>query len=121
MHSILVVEDDEPVREYIAAHLTDWGYDVRQCENGLAAIEAARAMRPDLIMMDIGLPGITGFEAIRRIKTDPATADAVIVALTAHDSVEDRDEAYAAGIDAFLTKPILDVDVVKTTIARLLS
>lgn len=106
MTKILVVEDQNEIRELIDRLLQRKGFEVVTAENGEQAVEAARDKKPALIIMDLEMPVLDGWEATKRIKADPATAGIPVLALTAHTTSGDRDAEYAAGADAFLTKPI---------------
>jgi CheY-like chemotaxis protein len=105
-YSILVVEDDEMNLDMITQMLELRGYHVLGAVDGLDAINLARKEAPDLILMDINLPEIDGWEATRRLKTEPATHHIPVVALTAHAMVSDRDKALQAGCDDYETKPV---------------
>ena len=102
---ILVVEDDPDNRRIVTKVLTREGYDVIEVATGAAAVAAAREDRPDLIIMDLALPGLDGFEASRQIKAAPDSADIPIVALTAFAMRGDEERARAAGCDAYVPKP----------------
>ncbi len=102
---ILVVEDDPDHRRIVTKVLAREGYDVIEAATGAAAVAAAREDRPDLIIMDLALPGLDGFEASRRIKAAPDSADIPIVALTAFAMRGDEERARAAGCDAYVPKP----------------
>ena len=106
MATILVVEDNELSRDALARRLERRGYRVVLAVDGEQAIERGRSDRPDLILMDLGLPRIDGWEATRRLKADPATRDIPIIVLSAHVMTNDRDNALRAGGDDFDTKPI---------------
>lgn len=108
---ILLVEDNEDNRAVYTTILRYYGYEVVEAPSGEEGIEAARRIRPGLILMDIGLPGIDGWEATRRLKRDPETRAIPIVALTAHALAEHRDQSFAAGCDGYLAKPIEPRDV----------
>jgi two-component system cell cycle response regulator DivK len=82
------------------------GYEILSARDGAAGIAMAEAERPDLILMDLNLPQIDGWEATRRLKADPATCDIPIIALSAHAMAGDREKALATGCDDFDTKPI---------------
>jgi len=82
------------------------GYEILSARDGVAGIAMAAAERPDLILMDLNLPEIDGWEATRRLKTDPATRDIPIIALSAHAMAGDREKALATGCDDFDTKPV---------------
>ncbi len=88
------------------------GFRVETARDGREAIEKARALRPHLILMDLSLPGIDGWEATRILKDDPKTADLIIVALSAHALAAEGERARAAGCDGFIAKPCLPTDLV---------
>jgi two-component system, cell cycle response regulator DivK len=107
MALILVVEDDESNQELVIRFLRRSGHQVLLAADGFAAVSAAQQHVPDLILMDLGLPGLGGCEAARQIKSAPATAHIPIVALTAHTISDDVRRAIEAGIDAYETKPVV--------------
>jgi CheY-like chemotaxis protein len=96
------------------------GYEMLSAPSGTVGIAMAAAERPDLILMDLNLPEIDGWEATRRLKADPATRDIPIIALSAHAMAGDREKALAAGCDDFDTKPV-EFDRLLAKIARALS
>jgi len=102
---ILVVEDDADNRRIVAKVLTGEGYEVIEVATGAEAVAAVHQQRPDLIIMDLALPGIDGWEASRRIKAAPDSADIPIIALTAFAMRGDEERARAAGCDAYVPKP----------------
>jgi two-component system cell cycle response regulator DivK len=104
--TILVVEDNEPSRDALSRRLARRGYQVVLAVDGHEAVSIGRSARPDLILMDLGLPGIDGWEATRQLKSDPATSQIPIIVLSAHAMTNDRDMALAAGGDEFDTKPV---------------
>jgi len=104
--TIMVVEDNEPSRDALSRRLERRGYRLLLAGDGREAVAAARAALPDLILMDLGLPGIDGWEATRLLKTDEATRHIPIIVLSAHAMTNDRDLALAAGGDDFDTKPV---------------
>ena len=106
MAKILLVEDQEMNRDMLTRRLQRRGYDVIVAVNGQAGIEAAEAQSPDLILMDMSLPVMDGWEATRALKADEATRSIPVVALTAHAMSTDREKALAAGCDAYETKPV---------------
>jgi len=110
---LLLVEDNEMNRDMLSRRLLRRGYELVFAMDGQQAVDMAASESPDLILMDMGLPVIDGWEATRRIKADPATRAIPIIALTAHAMSADRDKALDAGCDDFDTKPV--------EIARLLS
>ncbi len=106
MQKILLVEDNEMNRDMLARRLQRTGFEVVVAVNGQEAIELANSEMPALILMDLSLPVLDGWEATRRLKADPKTAGIPVIALTAHAIASDRDEALACGCDDFDTKPI---------------
>ena len=106
MAKILLVEDNEMNRDMLSRRLERKGYEVILAQDGEEAIARAEADGPDLVLMDIGLPGIDGCEATRRIRNGPAGAALPIIALTAHAMSVDEARAREAGCDDFDTKPV---------------
>jgi two-component system cell cycle response regulator DivK len=104
--TIMVVEDNEPSRDALSRRLERRGYRVVPIADGCEAVTAARVELPNLILMDLGLPGIDGWEATRQLKTDAATSHIPIIVLSAHAMTNDRDLSIAAGGDDFDTKPV---------------
>ena len=109
---ILLVEDFADAREMYSDYLTFSGFRVETATNGQEALDPARAVDPDLILMDLSLPGIDGWEATRILKSDPATKHLLIVALSAHALAADAEGARKAGCDGFIAKPCLPPDLV---------
>ena len=106
MARILLVEDNEMNRDMLARRLRARGFEVELAIDGAAGIERVTESLPDLVLMDMRLPEVDGWEATRRIKANPATRSIPIVALTAHAMVTDRDTALEAGCDEYETKPV---------------
>jgi two-component system cell cycle response regulator DivK len=106
MPKILVVEDNEWSRDMLARRLSRRGYQVICAAEGRRGIAMAHSHSPDLIVMDMSLPELDGWEATRRLKADPATRAIPIVALTAHAMASDRKKAMDAGCDDYHTKPV---------------
>jgi len=102
---ILMVEDNEDNRRILRDLLTSAGYETIEADDGNAAVSLAQSCAPDLILMDIQLPGIDGYEATRRIKAQPALAAVPIIAVTSYALSGDEVKAAAAGCDAYVTKP----------------
>ncbi len=102
----MVVEDNEPSRDALSRRLERRGYRVVLAVDGEQAIALGRSEGPDLILMDLGLPRVDGWEATRRLKADPTTRRIPIIVLSAHAMTNDRDKALQAGGDDFDTKPI---------------
>ena len=106
MAKILLVEDNEMNGDMLSRRLGRSGYQVILAEDGARGVAMATSERPDLILMDMSLPVIDGWEATRRIKATPELSKIPIIALTAHAMATDRDKALAAGCDDYDTKPI---------------
>ena len=104
--TILVVEDNELSRDALSRRLARRGYRVVIAVDGHEAVSIGRSAKPDIILMDLGLPGIDGWEATRQLKADPETHQIPIIVLSAHAMTNDRDMALAAGGDEFDTKPV---------------
>ena len=103
---ILVVEDNMDNYELVRYVLERAGYDVFLAVNGRDGVDAARAQKPDLILMDLGLPEMDGWNAIEKLKTDDETKNIPLYALTAHTLPHDRKRALKAGVDGYVAKPI---------------
>ena len=114
------MDEDEFVVEYLRTHLEDWGYDVVDASSGRLALDLAASQTPNLIIMDINMPGLTGYEAIAELKGNSATAGIPILALTANKTAEDRDQAYEMGCEGYISKPIIDVDIIQDAVLRIL-
>ncbi|MGA2446425.1 MAG: response regulator [Opitutaceae bacterium] len=106
MAKILIVEDNEMNRDMLSRRLERRGYTTVIAVDGGAGVEKARTEAPDLILMDVSLPVMDGWEASRLIKADPATAAIPIIALTAHAMTSDRDKSFKAGCNDYDTKPV---------------
>ena len=106
MPKILLVEDNEMNRDMLSRRLEKRGYTLALAVDGAGGIAMAASEHPDLILMDMSLPVIDGWEATRKIKGDPATAGIPIIALTAHAMESDRQKALDAGCNDFDTKPV---------------
>ena len=117
---VLVVEDYQDAREMYAAYLQFTGYRVAEASNGLEAVEKARELLPAIILMDLALPKMDGWEATRLLKADERTRNIPIVALTGHALAGHAEGARQAGCDAFVTKPCLP-DVLVAEIQRMLA
>ena len=103
---ILIVEDNEMNLDMLSRRLARLGFEIVSARDGQQGVEAAARERPDVILMDMSLPVIDGWEATRRVKAAPETASIPVIALTAHAMAEDRDRALASGCDDYDTKPI---------------
>ena len=106
MARILLVEDNEMNRDMLSRRLVRRGYEVTIALDGEQGLALAAAEKPALILMDMSLPGIDGWEATRRLKAAPETRSIPVIALTAHAMAGDREKAMAAGCDDFDTKPV---------------
>lgn len=106
MAKILLVEDNEMNRDMLSRRLVRKGYEVVLAFDGQAGVDLAATEAPDLILMDMSLPVLDGWEATRRLKADPATRHVPVIALTAHAMSGDRDKALEAGCNDYDTKPI---------------
>jgi CheY-like chemotaxis protein len=109
---VLVVDDYQDAREMYAEYLSFSGFRVAEAANGIEALEKAFELRPDVILMDLSLPGLDGWAATRQLKTDDRTKDIPVVALTGHALAGASDGARQAGCDAFVTKPCLPDELV---------
>ena len=109
---ILVVDDYQDAREMYAEYLQFSGFRVAEAKNGNEAVEQAFALLPDLILMDLSLPGMDGWEATRQLKADERTRNIPVVALTGHALAGASEGAKKAGCDSFVTKPCLPDDLV---------
>jgi CheY-like chemotaxis protein len=106
MAKILLVEDNEMNRDMLSRRLQRKGHEVLLAADGMQGILMAESHEPDLILLDMSLPVIDGWEAARRLKTSEATKDVPVIALTAHAMSGDREKALAAGCDDYDTKPV---------------
>jgi CheY-like chemotaxis protein len=106
MAKILIVEDNEMNRDMLSRRLIRRGYEVVMAVNGEEGITAAKAEYPDLILMDMSLPVIDGWEATRRLKAEPNTRRIPVIGLTAHAMAGDREKVIDAGCDDYDTKPV---------------
>ena len=109
---ILVVEDYDDAREMYVEYLTFTGFRVESATNGLEAIEMTQRLKPDLVLMDLALPKLDGWEATRRLKSDPATSRIPVIALTGHALAGHAERAREAGCDSFITKPCVPDELV---------
>ena len=106
MARILLVEDNEMNRDMLSRRLNRRGFEVLIAEDGGLAVSMTQAERPDIVLMDMSLPVIDGWEATRRLKADPETAGIPIIALTAHAMESDRERALEVGCDDYDSKPV---------------
>ena len=115
---VLLVDDSEDNREVYAQYLSFSGFRVEIAVDGVEAVEKAARIRPDVIVMDLSLPRLDGWEATRQIKSAPATSRIPVIALTGHAVTESKRKALDAGCSGYLTKPCLP-DVLVSEIRRL--
>ena len=106
MPTLLLVEDNEESRDGLSRHLRRKGYDILLAVDGRQGVDVARAKGPDLILMDMSLPVLDGWEATRQLKAGSETRGIPVIALTAHAMAGDREKALEAGCDDYDTKPI---------------
>ena len=118
--TILVVEDDEDTSLAMRLALEDQGYHILEAADGEQAVEVAARERPQIILMDLNLPKLDGFDATRRIRSNPDLAGAIIVAVTAYPDADHRARALAAGCNAYVTKPI-DFDFLNDLLTDLMN
>ena len=117
---ILVVEDYSDAREMYAAFLKVSGFRVVEAQNGIEAVQKGIRLRPDIILMDLALPRLDGWEATRRLKANERTRDIPVIALTGHALARHAERAIRAGCDSFIAKPCL-LEALLVEIKRLLS
>ena len=120
MAKILLVEDNELNRDMLSRRLARKGFDIVTAEDGAEGVAMARSHAPDLILMDLNLPVVDGWEATRQLKSDPSTRAIPIIALTAHAMSDDQERAISAGCNGFDTKPV-DLPRLLGKIEKLLS
>jgi DNA-binding response OmpR family regulator len=106
MPRILIADDNPQNADLLEAHLDGTGFDTKVAYNGEDTLAAAAAWKPDLILLDVMMPKLSGFEVCRRLRADPATKGVAILMVTALDQANDVEAAVEAGTDDFLTKPI---------------
>ena len=117
---VLIVEDQGDLRQLYVEHLVSSGFDVIEASDGAVAIERTAAQVPDVVLMDLSLPIVDGWEATRRLKSDARTAHIPVVALTAHDGSGELQRATRAGCDWFVPKPC-PPDALVTEVRRVLA
>ena len=115
---MLVVDDNRDASETMSMLLGLWGHEVRSAADGPAALEAAASQPPDVVLLDISLPGMSGYEVAKRVRANPALQGAVLVAMTGHGQAEDKKETRAAGFAHHLVKPV-EPDVLQKLLAQI--
>ena len=121
MARILVADDDVDIRELVEFKLSTLGHDVVSVADGAAAVEACQAQRPDLAVLDVMMPGVSGLDAIRAIRADPALTDLPVILLTARAQESDVETGFDSGADDYITKPFSPRELaarVETLLAR---
>ena len=112
MPRVLIADDNPQNAELLDAHLDGTGYETRIAANGEDAVSEAKAWNPDVVLLDVMMPKLSGFEVCKRLKADPATASTAVLMVTALDQPTDVARAVDAGTDDFLTKPINKTELV---------
>jgi CheY-like chemotaxis protein len=117
---VLIAEDQQDLRQLYAEHLTMSGFDVIEAGNGAEAIDLTSSRMPDVVLMDLSMPIVDGWEATKRLRADTRTAHIPVVALTAHDGSGELERATSAGVNWFVPKPC-PPDALITEVRRVLS
>ena len=112
MKRILAVDDEPHILKLVAFSLKSGGYEVLEATDGLSAISVAQAEHPDLILLDVMMPALDGYEACRRLKADPATADIPVIMLTAKTQAAEQTTGREAGAEDYIKKPFTPKDLV---------
>ncbi|HOP77906.1 MAG TPA: response regulator [Thermogutta sp.] len=112
-HKILIADDNPTNVELLEAYLADYDCEIAVASDGLETLAMARKIHPDLILLDIMMPKMSGFEVCQKLKSDPATKDIMILMVTALNELGDIERAVAAGCDDFLSKPIHKLELLK--------
>ena len=118
---MLVADDDEDIRDLVVFKLTQAGYSVQAVPDGAAALESIRAARPHLAILDVMMPGLSGFDVLRALRQDPATAGVAVILLTARSRDADIDTGFATGAQDYVVKPFSPRELlhrVRTVLAR---
>lgn len=102
---VLVVDDDRDIRDLVTFKLEQAGYEVRQAEDGLQALDAVREWGPDLVVLDVMMPGLSGIDVTRELRADPATAATPVILLTAKAQEADVETGFVTGADDYVVKP----------------
>jgi len=111
---VLIVDDDPLIRRVVRAVLEDGSYDLDEASSGEEALRVAHGHPPDVVLLDVMMPGLDGFEVAARMKNDALLRDAVVVMLTAKDTPEDRRRGIESGADAYFTKPFSPLELLTT-------
>ena len=121
MRARVAIVEDNPDNRLLVRAILEERYDVDEYVNGTEALAGLAQAPPDLLLLDISLPGMDGVEVLRRLRADPCLAPLPVVALTAHAMAGDREKFLAAGFDEYVTKPIVDEEVLLDAIATWLA
>ncbi len=113
MRKLLVVDDEPALRFLVSSALEDEGYILLEAEDGLAALDIVAKEKPDLIILDVMMPGLSGYEVCARLKQAPATSDIKIILLTAKGQEQDRRQSQQAGADYYLRKPFSPLQLIE--------
>lgn len=116
LHRILLVDDIDDVRNTLAKVLEMWGHVVEKAASGAECIECFEVFKPEIVLLDIGLPGMSGYEVARRLRTLPHGENVRLIAMTGYDELSDKQAALNAGFDMHFTKP-LDLPRLEATLA----
>lgn len=119
MGTIVIAEDNSDLRELISLHLRDEGHDVTVTCDGVAALVAVRRQRPDVVVLDMQMPGLSGLDVVRMLRADATTADVPVLMVTSHDQPNYIGESFLSGVDDFLPKPFCGPDLINR-VAQLL-
>jgi CheY-like chemotaxis protein len=106
MHRILLVDDIDDVRNTLARVLEMWGHEVEKVASGLACVDTFAQFKPQIVLIDIGLPDIDGYEVARRLRALPEGPQVKLIAMTGYDELADKQAAFTAGFDQHFTKPL---------------
>lgn len=113
MRTLLIAEDEEGIRSLVKMTLARNEYEILEAVDGEEALALAREHHPELILLDVMMPGLTGFEVCRALKDDPATAQATVVMLSARSQDADREQGMASGADDYFTKPFSPIALLR--------
>ncbi len=119
MTAVLVVDDDPDIRDLVAFKLGQAGYEVETAADGASALAAVAASRPDVAVLDVTMPGMSGIDVCRTLRSDPATASVLVVMLTARAQEGDVEEGFGAGADDYVVKPFSPRELVSRVDALL--
>jgi CheY-like chemotaxis protein len=111
-HRILICDDEDVLRALVRATLDDASYEIAEAEDGDQSIELARSLKPDVILLDMMMPGRSGLEVLELLRADPELVQTPVVMLTARARASDRDAAVAAGADRYLAKPFSPLELI---------